>query len=201
MAEEARIRVRLDKSGAEADLADLYRQMASAPSVRGGGGGGGAGGMTFGSVVGTIGAIGAVAGLGRSVIGAGTSVADAVTADFANRLATLFFGTATANISASRRAQQDTEQNFAMAVGLDPAGMGGEAGKAAREYYRTMFQSVYGPEERGRKSIYDSLIGKSGDAWGEAVMEGKGGVVGEMAKKIAEIYVGLSNWFNEWRSK
>lgn len=200
MSEEAKIRVRLDTTGAKGDLADLYRQMANAPSVRtagalsgggggGAGGGGGGGGFSIGGMA--IGWGTALAGIGVGLFGRDTvrdagSMLGALTHGPSRAIADFLFGTAPSAVQASDSAIEQVKKTMGFAVGMG-APMG-----AAKSLYDSLM-TYEEPKARGERMIEDALGGKSAAALADAMKRGEGGLVGEGLQLMKEFFEFVKN--------
>lgn len=196
MVEEAKIRVRLDTSGAKGDLAELYRQMANAPSVRtaGGYGAGGPGGHGGGG--GGLGSIGGMAiGWGTAIAAAGVglfgrdairdtgTMIGALTRGPSKAISDFLFGTAPSAVQASDSALEQVKKTMGFAVGMG-APMG-----AAKSLYDSLM-TYEEPKARGERMIDDALSGKSAGALADAMRKGEGGLMGEMF----QAFLDFTNW-------
>lgn len=199
MVEEAKIRVRLDTSGAKGDLADLYRQMANAPSVRtsgaAGGGGGGGGGSGGGSGIGGFsigwGSAIAAAGIGlfgrQSIADAGSMIG-ALTRGPGRAISEFLFGTAPSAVQASDSSIEQVKKMMGFAVG-----MGAPLG-AAQSLYQSLM-SYEEPKARGERMIENALSGKGAGALEDAMRKGEGGLLG----KMFQAFIDFTTWIkNNW---
>jgi hypothetical protein len=202
MAEEAKIRVRLDLSGANSDLADLYRQMSNAPSVRGasagaaGGGGGGLFGMSFGRLGGLAGTGFIGAHILGPTIGTAAGLAASHLDPMGSGLERLLFGQTGPVTTASKRAIAEVQSALGLAQGF----MDEKDFRAAGSMYDALMQ-VYRTEEIGKARIGAAGLEWTKKAVAEAQLEGEGGVVGGLVTKMSEVVVKITELIDNLNRK
>lgn len=139
MADEAKVRVRLDLDGARADLAGLYREMSNAPGVpvsgvqaRGPaappGPGRGGPGLGFGAMgfMRNAMALGGIVGAGaflRDSAGTAANVGGALTGGVSEQLNDILFGNVGSRATGGRQALEQMKGQLSLAVGFgaDPS--------------------------------------------------------------------------------
>jgi hypothetical protein len=167
---EAKVRVRLDTSGAKSDLRQLTHEAGTASRAIGGSVSGpiGAGVRAIGAGIASMagGAIGSFVGgslasiqsnatgglIGPTLGGIGDYVGQ-VGGLLGNRLSHWLLGDAAANVRAENRAQEDIIRIFGRAAGRSNAIPSG-----AHRMFQHYVENIYGPQERGA-----DLIRRSGE--------------------------------------
>ncbi|MGE0193319.1 MAG: hypothetical protein AB7T63_14900 [Planctomycetota bacterium] len=167
MGKDAKIRVRLDLTGARADLANLYRDMGNAPGVGGGGmpsigatgtgpapGGGGFAGMGLGRLFGlALGATGIAPLLGPG-LHQQSSMMNGLLGGFGQAAANGLYGDIGADARGDRRALDEVKGMMGLAIGL--RGKTEEERKALAERAMPLFETmarVTRAEERGSEAL------------------------------------------------
>lgn len=184
--DEAKIRVRLDFGGADGDLERLYGKMGSPPTVSLGGAGGGLG---FRGGVGTGFGIGAGMGLARGAFDAvfgerareGWSGMAKPFGTLQDDFGRFLFGETGPTNRAGERATAQVKEQLGLAFGFGAANK-----NDVRSLWDTYMQ-IELPKARGEQAIQDLGRKFEAEAIGAAIADGRGGVLGDLVKAMAEL--------------
>lgn len=203
MGSEAKVKVRLDLSGARADLASLYRDMGNSPGVAvapggvGGGGGAAMGGAAGGGGFGGMG-LGRLFGLGAGLLGAGAllrgsirdagDIGGALTEGISETISRTLFGTVGAQARGGNRALEMVKEQVGLAVGLS-----GDPEAAARQF-QPLFDTIRNVEtarEVGKQAIGGAFSGQIAE-------EALGGLVGRLVAAMEGLIRAFEKSPREW---